>query len=195
MTTTKQYKIGLTEVLVIFQVAILLLWFWQLSLLTPIDRFSIIPFQAFGWLTSLGLIILALVKLKDLQKGLYKAIRILLVLIAFVIFYFTDKLADRYPDQYRFSINNRTGLTLDRLTIQNRDQVSVDKLLTNANAKLKLYYSEGMSLYMIIKHSDKLDTTYLPIGGTNSIGYIYNIDLKIKGNKVTAEIDEGKKSN
>jgi hypothetical protein len=195
MTTTKQHKFGLTELLVIIQVTIVLFWFWRLSSLTPIDSFSVIPFQIFGWLTSLSLLIYASTTLKTLQTKTHKITRLLLTIVAFVIFYSVDKLADRYPDQYRFTITNKTGLTIDNLILNHHDQQqSVDNFSTDTKAKLKLNYWEAESFYIVAHRADKVDTIYLPIGGTNSIGYIYNVDIEIKDNKITADIDNGEKS-
>jgi hypothetical protein len=194
MTTSKQYKFGLTELLVIIQVTIVLLWFWRLSYLTPIDIFSVIPFQVFGWLTSLGLIIYASTTLKTLQSKTHKISRLLLTVFSFVIFYSADKYADCYPDQYRFTITNKTGLTIDKLTLKNQDQQSVDNFSADTKAKLKLNYWEGESFFVITQRKDKVDTIYIPIGGTNSIGYIYQLDIVIKDNKITADIDDGEKS-
>ena len=195
MTTTKQHKFGLTELLVSIQVTIVLLWFWKLSYLTPIDIFSVIPFQVFGWLTSLGLIIYASTTLKKLQSKTHKILRLLLTIIAFVIFYSVDKFADCYPDQYRFTVTNKTGLTIDKLTVINHDQTqSVDNLSADSRAKLNLNYWEGESFFIITQRENKLDTIYLPVGGTNSVGYIYKLDIVIKDNKIAADIDDGKKS-
>lgn len=195
MTTSKQHKFGLTELLVIIQVTIVLLWFWRLSYLTPIDIFSVIPFQVFGWLTSLGLIIYALTTLKTLQTKIQKLSRLLLTIAAFIIFYSVDKIADRYPDQYRFIVSNKTGLTIDKLLLNHHDQQqTVDNFGTDTKTKLKLNYWEAESFYFVTRYSGKMDTIYLPIGGTNSIGYIYKVDLVIKNNKIAADIDNGEKS-
>ncbi len=195
MTTTKLHKFGLTELLVIAQVTIVLLWFWRLSYQTPIDIFSVIPFQIFGWLTSLGLIIYAATTLKTLQTKTQKVTRLLLTIAAFIFFYSVDKLADRYPDQYRFVVTNKTGLTIDKLVFCHHDQQQVvDNFTTDTKTKLKLNYWEAESFYFVTRCADKADTVYLPIGGTNSIGYIYKVDIVIKDNKITADIDNGEKS-
>lgn len=195
MKTIKRHIFGFTELFALIQVTIVLLWFRRLSNLTPIDIFSVIPFQIFGWLTSLGLIFYASTTLKKLQTKTHKIIRLLLTIIVFVVFYSVDKLADRYPDQYRFTINNMTGSTIDELVLKHNDQQqSVDNLLTDTKAKLKMNYWEAETFYLVTQCADKVDTIYLPIGGTNSIGYIYNVDIKIKDNKITADIDNGEKS-
>jgi len=193
--TTKQNKFSLTELLVIIQVTIVLLWFWRLSNLTPIDIFSVIPFQVFGWLTSLGLIIYALTTLKSLQTKTRKIARILVTVFSFIVFYTADKFADRYPDQYRFTVNNKTGSTIDKIVLNHHDQKqSVDNFQSETKTKLNMNYWEAETFYLVTKHANKVDTIYLPIGGTNSIGYIYNVDIKIKDNKLTADIDNGEKS-
>jgi hypothetical protein len=112
---------------------------------------------------------------------------------AFIVFYSVDNVADSYRGQYRFIICNKTGLTLNKIEIQSHDIATFNNLLADKTTKLCLNYWEGNNFNLITQFSDKVDTTYLPVGGTNSIGYIYNLDIKLKDNKIIAEIDNGKK--
>jgi hypothetical protein len=104
-------------------------------------------------------------------------------------------LAERYPYQYRFTVNNLTGSIIDKVVVKHHDQQeSVDNFQAGTKAKFKMNYWEADTFYLVATRAGNVDTIFLPIGGTNSIGYIYSVDIKIKNNKITAYINNEENS-
>lgn len=190
MRDNSKYKIGLTELISVIQVTIITIWYFYLAEKSPIDALNLMPFQVFGWLTTIAILVYTLIQLKYLSKIGHRILKLIFAIIVLIVFYSLDKVADRFPDEYKFEVTNNSGVDLDKIIFLNHDSLIFKSFKNKQIIKAKLNYREGENIYIVCHYNNKIDTTYLPIGGTNSIGYKYYCNLTLEKERIQIGINE-----
>ncbi len=86
------------------------------------------------------------------------------------------------PYQFRFTLNNKTGIDLKDLKIVGNKELVLGDLKSENTLKVAFKdYVENSNIDLICQLSDNnIDTLNLASGMTNSYGYHYNVDLRIE---------------
>jgi len=95
------------------------------------------------------------------------------------------------PYQQRFLLKNETGFPLTDVKLISDRIENVNTILPNETQKaIYKFYAENSSIDLACSFNGKRDTVTLISGLTNSIGYLFDVKIKLKEDKIKVEVIE-----
>lgn len=95
------------------------------------------------------------------------------------------------PYQQRFLLKNETGFTLTDVKLISDRTENVNTISPNETQKaVYKFYAENGSIDLACSFNGKRDTVTLISGLTNSIGYLFDVKIKLKDDKIKVEVTE-----